>query len=58
MSQTPKAAFQDAKSYVRSDKDPAMFSMLAGLIRLAEQLEDMDYRLRKIETAVDDLKRR
>jgi len=56
MATSAKAAFEDAKAYVDHKKDPAMFSMLAGLYLLAKQLEDVERRLKSVESDVTGMR--
>ena len=51
-------AFDDAKQYVDSTKNPGMFNMLAGLILLTEQINDMQYELRQLKSGIEDLRKR
>ncbi len=57
MASDAKEAFTDAYQRVDHHKDPVTYSLLAGLIRLAEQVADMDHRLRQIESEVRSLPR-
>ncbi len=38
--------------------DPALTGFLSGLILMAEQLDGMEYRQRKMEAFLDELRRR
>lgn len=57
MASTAKHAFADAKAYVDLQKDPATFSMIAGLYLLAEQMERMENDLDRLRREVADLRR-
>ena len=57
MASKAKAAFEDAKKYVDPKKDAAMLSMLTGLSLLAEQAEELEKKIRKLQSAVNGLPR-
>lgn len=53
-----KKEFTYARNIVDPDQNPGMAHIIEGLIRLSDQLANMDYRLRQIESDVSDLKKR
>lgn len=58
MAATAKDVFAELKKNVDAQADPALVGFLSGLILMAEQLDGMEYRQRKMEAFLDELRRR
>jgi hypothetical protein len=58
MAAAAKDVFEGLKKYVDLQKDPALVGFLDGLILMAEQMNSMEFRLRKMENYLDELRRR
>ncbi|MGH8617281.1 MAG: hypothetical protein ACREUW_06280 [Burkholderiales bacterium] len=58
MAAAAKDIFADLKKQMDPKTDPALVGYLSGLILMAEQLDAMEFRQRKMEAFLDELRRR
>jgi hypothetical protein len=57
MRNTAEKSFRDAKSKIKASTDPVMYSLLTGLILLAQQAASTQEAVHRVEQELDALRR-